>query len=89
MVVDLTILLESCYEPTSGPQTTDPRNDEFLGYQWSLGNRVIPGPVWFPGPQARATEHDMSRDMISDQCSAVLSGTDVSLGPHHMTALQA
>jgi hypothetical protein len=50
---------------------------------------VIPGPVWFPGPQARATEHDMSRDVISDQCSAVLSGTDVSLGPHHMTALQA
>ena len=29
-----------------------------------------------PRTQARTTEHDMSRDVISDQCSAVLSGTE-------------
>jgi hypothetical protein len=28
---------------------TDLRNDRFPGYQWSLGNEVTPGPVWFLG----------------------------------------
>ena len=28
-----------------------------------------------PRTQARTTEHDMSRDVISDQCLAVLSST--------------